>query len=95
MSQFEIRPQEIYLLERYSSAEYFKAMLDAYANMVAAAEKALDIFMQDLPYNYRDQPISQQPDVVWGEHVLPNFRSTLEGCSGLINLDRSIGINYP
>ena len=79
MSQFEIRPQEIYLLERYSSAEYFKAMLDAYANMVAAAEKALDIFMQDLPYNYRDQPISQQPDVVWGEHILPNFRSTLEG----------------
>ena len=41
MSQFEIRPQEIYLLERYSSAEYFKAMLDSYANMVAAAEKAL------------------------------------------------------
>ena len=79
MSQFEIRPQEIYLLERYSSAEYFKAMLDAYANMVAAAEKALDIFMQDLPYNYRDQPISQQPDVVWGEHVLPKFRYTLEG----------------
>ena len=64
MSQFEIRPQEIYLLERYSSAEYFKAMLDAYANMVSAAEKALDIFMQDLPYNYRDQHISQQPDVV-------------------------------
>ena len=79
MSQFEIRPQEIYLLERYSSAEYFKAMLDAYANMVAAAEKALDIFMQDLPYNYRDQPISQQPDVVWGKHVLPKFRYTLEG----------------
>lgn len=79
MPQVEIRPQEIYLLERYSSAEYFKAMLDSYANMVAAAEKALDIFMQDLPYNYRDQPISQQPDVVWGEHVLPNFRSTLEG----------------
>ena len=79
MPQFEIRPQEIYLLERYSSAEYFKAMLDAYANMVSAAEKALDIFMQDLPYNYRDQHISQQPDVVWGEHVLPKFRSTLEG----------------
>ena len=34
--------------------------------------------MQDLPCNYRDQHISQQPDVVWGEHVLPNFRSTLE-----------------
>ena len=79
MPQVEIRPQEIYLLERYSSAEYFKAMLDAYANMVSAAEKALDIFMQDLPYNYRDQHISQQPDVVWGEHVLPKFRSTLEG----------------
>ena len=78
MSQFKIRPQEIYLLERYSSADYFKNLMNAFKNMLDVAERALEYFMQDLPYNYRDQHISQQPDVVWGEHVLPNFRSTLE-----------------
>ena len=77
MSQFIIRPQEIYLIERYSSPEYFKKLLDAFQQMLDAAERALEIFMQDLPYDDRDRHISQQPDVVWGEHVLPNFRSTL------------------
>ena len=66
MSQFEIRPQEIYLLERYSSTEYFKELVDAYKNMLDAAENALELFMQDLPYDYRNRHISQQPDVVWG-----------------------------
>ena len=74
----EIRPQEIFLLERYSSAEYFKELVDAFKTMLDAAENALELFMQDLPYDYRNQHISQQPDIVWGEHVLPNFRSTLE-----------------
>ncbi len=78
MSQFEIRPQEIYLLELFSSAEYFKELVDAFENMLNAAENALELFMQDLPYDYRNRHISQQPDVVWGEHVLPNFRSTLD-----------------
>lgn len=78
MPQFEIRPQEIYLLERYSSAEYFKELIDAFKNMLDVAENALELFMRDLPYDYRNLHISQQPDVVWGEHVLPNFRSTLE-----------------
>lgn len=78
MQKFEIRPQEIYLLERYSSAEYFKELVDAFKQMLEAAERALDIFMSDLPYDYRARHISEQPDVVWGEHVLPNFRSTME-----------------
>ena len=78
MSKFKIHPQEIYLLERYSSTEYFKELVDAYKNMLDAAENALELFMQDLPYDYRNRHISQQPDVVWGEHVLPNFRSTFE-----------------
>lgn len=78
MTQFEIRPQEIYLLERYSSAEYFKELVEAFQNMLDAAERALDIFMSDLPYDYRDRHISEQPDVVWGELVLPNFRSTMD-----------------
>ncbi|MCO8100550.1 hypothetical protein [Acinetobacter indicus] len=78
MSKFKIHPQEIYLLERYSSAEYFSELVDAFKNMLDAAENALELFMQDLPYDYRNRHISQQPDVVWGEHVLPNFRSTFE-----------------
>lgn len=65
MPQFEIRPQEIYLLERYSSAEYFKELIDAFKNMLNVAENALELFMQDLPYDYRNRHISQQPDVVW------------------------------
>ena len=77
MPQFEIRPQEIYLLERYSSVEYFNELVDAFKNMLDVAENALELFMRDLPYDYRNRHISQQPDVVWGEHVLPNFRSTM------------------
>ena len=78
MSQFGIRPQEIYLIERYSSVEYFKELVDAFKNMLDAAENALELFMQDLPYDYRAKHISLQPDIVWEERVLPNFRSTLD-----------------
>ncbi|MCU4389089.1 hypothetical protein KTH40_16045 [Acinetobacter haemolyticus] len=46
MSQFGIRPQEIYLIERYSSVEYFKELVDAFENMLNAAEYALQVFMQ-------------------------------------------------
>ena len=42
MNKFEIRPQEIYLLERYSSTAYFKDMTDAFQNMLDIAEKALE-----------------------------------------------------
>ena len=59
MSQFGIRPQEIYLIERYSSVEYFKELVDAFENMLNAAENALQVFMQDLPYDYRNWHISQ------------------------------------
>jgi hypothetical protein len=71
-------PQEVYLLERYSSAVYFNTMADAWASMVAVAEKALAQFMTQLPSDYRRRHLSMQPDIVWGERVLPNFRKTLE-----------------
>lgn len=93
MTQFEIRPQEIYLLELYSSAEYFKELVDAFKHMLDAAERALEIFISDLPYDYRDRHISAQPDVVWGGHVLPNFRSTMQslnyGYKRLLEVDLS------
>lgn len=71
-------PQEIYLLERYSSAEYFARMRDAFAEMVKAAEDALAHLMHNLPADYRKRPLWQQYDVSWGDLVLPNFRSTLQ-----------------
>jgi hypothetical protein len=69
-------PQEIYLLERYSSVEYFGEMRDAWAAMVAHAERCLDAFVNDLPSNYRKRQLPEQPDIVWGERVLVNFRYT-------------------
>jgi len=69
-------PQEIYLLERYSSADYFGDMRDAWAAVVKHAEKALDIFEHNLPADYRRRPLPGQPDIIWGERVLVNFRGT-------------------
>ena len=70
-------PQEIFLLERYSSLNYFGEMRDAWAKMLDAAEQALRQFMTQLPADYRNRHLSMQPDVVWGGRVLPNFRSTM------------------
>lgn len=69
-------PQEIYLLERYTSKEYFVLARDAWDEMVRHVEACLDLFMRELPADYRNRPLWNQPDVVWGERVLPNFRLT-------------------
>lgn len=70
-------PQEIFLLERYASVPYFSEMRDAWAAMVKHAEKCLYIFVRALPADYRKRMLEDQPDIVWGERVIPNFRSTL------------------
>jgi hypothetical protein len=70
-------PQEIFLLERYSSLDYFGEMRDAWAKMLDAAEQALRQLLTQRPADYRKRPLSMQPDVVWGGRVLPNFRSTM------------------
>jgi hypothetical protein len=75
-------PQEIYLLERYSSWQYFAEMRDAWSAMVKHAERCLDVFVHDLPPDYRKRTLPYQPDIVWGERVLPNFRHTLDGLDG-------------
>ena len=97
MNNYIIRPQEIFLLERYSSPAYFKEMRDAFANMLEAAEYALELFVNDLPFDYRTRPINRQPDIVWGERVLPNLRDTLDslnvGYQELLNGDL-IAIRY-
>lgn len=52
-------------------------MLNAWAKMVAVAEEALRQFTLNLPPDLRSRPLYDQHDIVWGERVLPNFRSTL------------------
>lgn len=72
-------PQEIYLLERYSSLDYFADMRDAFERCVTAAESALAEFMKHLPPDYRNQPLWKQPDAVWGDPVIPNLQWALRG----------------
>lgn len=71
-------PQEIYLLERYTSKAYFSDMRDDWERMVQHAERCLDAFTHKLPHDYRSRPLFDQPDIVWGERILPNFRATLD-----------------
>jgi hypothetical protein len=71
-------PQEIYLLERYSSLEHFGKMRDTWRTMLQYVEDLLNGYMRNLPPDYRSRPLSQQPDIVWGEHVLTNFRDTMQ-----------------
>jgi hypothetical protein len=84
-------PQEIYLLERYSSLEYFGQMRDAFAACTNAAEDALVEFMRHLPPDYRSKPLHEQPDIVWGERILPNMQWALEGLNdGYVRISHGI-----
>lgn len=82
-----LKPQEIYLLERYTSIDYFGTLRDTWGEMIQHVEKSLNKFMADLPPDYRRRQVPEQPDVVWGERVLPNFRNTFASlCAGFITL---------
>ncbi len=72
-------PQEIFLLERYSSVAYYEELRNHFAAMVKAAEDALGEFMRNLPPDYRNRPLNEQPDAVWGERVIPNLQWVLKG----------------
>lgn len=82
-----LNKQEIYLLERYSSSTYFRELRDTWGAMTFHVEHALEKFMLNLPLDYRNRPLPQQPDAVWGEQVLPNFRQTYQNlCDALTML---------
>lgn len=70
-------PQEIYLLERYTSLESLEQVRDAWRAMLEYVEDLYDRFMHQLPPDYRSRPLPEQPDSAWGEVVLPNFRNTM------------------
>ena len=55
------------MLKCYGSADYFTVLVDAFKHILDAAKNARELFMQDLPYDYRNRHISQQLDVVLGK----------------------------
>jgi hypothetical protein len=73
-----VDPHEIYLLETFSSAGYLAELRDTWGEMIQHLEQSLDRFMTKRP---------AQADAVWGDRVLPNFRSTYDAlCAGVIAL---------
>ena len=93
----QINPQEIYLLERYISLAYFGELRDTWEKIVLHVESCLQSYLSNLPGKYRSQPLPEQPDIVWGHRVLPNFRDTLQGLyTGFIMLSHGDvrGLHY-
>jgi hypothetical protein len=93
----KINPQVIYLLERYISVEYFAEMRDTWEMMIKHVDSCLQTYLSNLPEKYRSMSLPEQPDIVWGHRVLPNFRETLEGLyTGFIMLTHGdvAGLNY-
>ena len=87
MNNATLSAQEIFLIERYISVEYFGELRDIWGEMVEHLDRCLDRFVNNLPSDYRNYPLPQQPDIVWGQKVLPNFRDTFDGlCAGYIGL---------
>lgn len=87
MKQTKINQQEIFLIERYVSVDYFGELRDTWESLTRHVEGLVAAFMKKLPLDYRRRSQSGQPDIVWGEHVLPNFRNTLQSLNtGFIKL---------
>ncbi|MEE3664563.1 hypothetical protein V2I52_22020 [Brenneria sp. g21c3] len=78
-----LHPQECYLLERYTSVDYYRRRWEAYNAFVEHCEQQVELFMQNLPADLRRRPAWEQIDIIWQNRVLPNIRDTLSG------LDRS------
>jgi len=93
----KIKPQEIFLLERYSSLAYFGELRDTWGKMVRHVESCLESYLSHIPSRYRSMPLSEQADIVWGQRILPNFRDTLHGLhTGFIMLSHGDvnGLSY-
>lgn len=82
----KINPQEIFLLERYISLEYVAELRDTWEEMTRHVDACLTRFVKSLPLDYRARPLPEQPDIVWGDRVLPNFRNTLQHLNNAVIL---------
>lgn len=77
MATTPLTAHECYLLERYTSLEYYGLLRDRWEALVHYVENLLERYVQHLPDGYRNRPLPKQPDIVWGERVIPNFRDAL------------------
>ena len=75
---YRINPKVAYLLEQFSSLEFFETMRNNYHLFLDGLEELFEIYMHNLPYNLRDLPLPEQADINWGETVLPNLRGTMD-----------------
>lgn len=78
MKNYIINPKEAYLLEQFSSLEFFEVMRNNYRLFLDDLEKLFEIYMHNLPYNLRDLPFPEQADIQWGGTVWPNLRATMD-----------------
>ena len=88
-----LHPQEIFLLERYTSLERVQKLYDTWSDLVKSLRGALEIYMQNLPADIRSKELYQQPDITWGAEVIPYCEMFLsrmnEGCLLLKHNDLS------
>lgn len=78
MHSYSINPKEAYLLEQFSSLQFFETMRNNYRFFLDGLEELFEIYMHNLPYNLRSLPLPEQADINWGGTVLPNLRSTMD-----------------
>lgn len=91
MPMTPLKPQEIFLLERYTSLEYFGTLRDRWGAMIAHLERCLTQFLAGLPTGFSSNSRAlrrlDRSDIVWNDRVIPNFKSTFQGlCAGYIAL---------
>ena len=75
---YRINPKVAYLLEQFSSLEFFETMRNNYHLFLDGLEELFEIYMHNLPYNLRDLPLPEQADINWSGTVLPNLRETMD-----------------
>jgi len=93
----QIQAPEVYMLEKYSSLDYFVELRDQWEVLLRHVENCLESYMKNLPSQYRSQPLPEQPDIVWGHRVLPNFRDTMQALNEgviLISHHDYIGLHH-
>lgn len=66
---YTVNPKAAYLLEQFSSLEFFETMRNIYRLFLDVLEEVFEIYMHNFPYNLRDLPLPQQADINWGETI--------------------------
>ena len=74
---YTFSPKEAYLIEQFTSLEFFEVMRSNYHKFINELEELLEIYMHNLPYNLRSLPLPEQADIVWGERWIRKFEQLL------------------